>query len=139
MDGFRKLAWPDESHVRWRDQTLSITRHGPTNQTAKYDILWSALYSCPVVYMACYRDSEPVTLLDEFVAFMGQLNVSITPDIGITQAEHPETGLPVFFLHPCKTREMLDLLQEGLDGEMAELWMETYGRLVGLEYLRVES
>jgi hypothetical protein len=88
-----------------------------------------------VVYMSCYRDSEPVTLLADFVAFMAEFGVVITPDIAITQGEHPHTGLPVFFLHPCKTRETVDLVMQ--DEEMhkrseAEVWLESYGRIVGL-------
>ncbi|KAG5359287.1 Ubiquitin-like-conjugating enzyme ATG10 [Yarrowia sp. C11] len=138
MEGFEQLqdGWRDDCHVRWRDQNLQITRIGPAHQTAIYDIIWSQIYACPVVYMSCYRDSDPVTLLDDFVTFMAELNVSITPDIAITQGEHPHTGLPVFFLHPCKTRETVDILMQ--DEEMkgkseAEVWMESYGRVVGLE------
>ena len=77
-----------------------------------------------------------MTLLDEFVTFMkDQMDVLISPDIAITQGEHPVSGLPVFFLHPCKTRETMDMLmQEGGMGELseAEVWLERYGRIVGL-------
>lgn len=76
-----------------------------------------------------------MTLLDDFVTFMKGMNVEITPDIAITQGEHPVTGFPVFFLHPCKTRETVDLLMQdgGFEGKSeAEVWLEVYGRLVGL-------
>lgn len=110
---------------------LSVTRLGLGGKSVRYDIIWSDVYDCPVVYMACYTDSEPVTLLDEFFRFMKSLQVDITPDIGITQGEHPLTGLPVFFLHPCRTNEVVGVLQE-VKEDKAEIWMDVYGRMVGL-------
>lgn len=125
---------------RWLTQQntdyLEVTRHSDNPAaTVKYNVVWSDIYACPVVYIACYRHNQLVTLLDEFISVMEELQVVLTPDVGITQGEHPLFGYPVFFVHPCKTPETVSLLLQDEQigtNSYAQVWLDTYGRIVGL-------
>lgn len=63
--------------------------------------------------------------------------LSIPP---LSQAEHPATGLPAFYLHPCNTHAFINnelaLLgnkHKADDTFKLYLWLQTFGRTVGLE------
>lgn len=46
----------------------------------------------------------------------------------ISEREHPITGLPVLFIHPCRTKEFITpLIQDGFD--FMHIWMARYGPL----------
>lgn len=58
----------------------------------------------------------------------------------LSQAEHPATGLPAFYLHPCNTHDFikneLTFLKDQQNADQTfklYMWLQTFGRTVGLE------
>lgn len=63
----------------------------------------------------------------------------------ISQGEHPLTGMPTFYLHPCNTRsflQLIDSLQENKSWVPAEklyIWLQTFGSVVSLDLPSLDS
>jgi hypothetical protein len=76
-------------------------------------IVYSHTYRVPVLYFSVqYLDGSPC-LRDSLVAFIRQSHHQnrVVDSWNIISAEqHPVTGLPSFFLHPCATSDWMKLL-----------------------------
>lgn len=61
----------------------------------------------------------------------------LPPVPSISQGEHPVTGLPVFYLHPCNTQSFLQLIdtfqQTKTHAEQLYIWLQTFGSIVSLD------
>lgn len=75
-----------------------------------YEILHSPSYQVPVLYISFKSLPRPTPdevyelLVPE--AYRGQVRaVGVMGALSVT--EHPITGLPVYFVHPCRTREVM--------------------------------
>lgn len=55
----------------------------------------------------------------------------------LTQVEHPLFGHPCFYLHPCNTRNFLDMLANDSPTmpliQVVQLWIHSFGPIVGLD------
>lgn len=102
--------------------------------TAKYSIVpWVASPSIPVLYFNVYETigngGQVLTSLDKLIG-------NIVPEEHqeemrgvVSQTEHPVTGLPTFFIHPCHT----DDLRAQVGGDFSwKLWLQFFGQRVGL-------
>lgn len=106
-----------------------------------YDIVHSPSFQVPVLYLSfknlpsgrqpsideLYQMLVPATYRSSIQA-VGQLGA-------ITLSEHPITGIPVYFVHPCRTREAMEPALEGKTMKPAEytmLWLGTIGASAGL-------
>lgn len=102
-----------------------------------YEILHSTSYQVPVLYISfkslprptpeeVYKLLVPEAYRDQVraVGVMGALSVT----------EHPITGLPVYFVHPCRTQEVMAGHRggEGRPEEYLMVWMGAIGASVGL-------
>lgn len=103
---------------------------------------WAADSEIPVLYIHLYNDGRYVTELDDIYSqlvpddysdMLKQQQVGFQGSL--TQGEHPIFGYPVFYIHPCQTREFIDTLRgENCDGtHVLYLWLQTFGRMVGLD------
>ncbi|KAK9471881.1 uncharacterized protein V1510DRAFT_403701 [Dipodascopsis tothii] len=110
-----------------------------------YDIVRSPVYQTPALYFTVTVEhsdgrSEPITAVERAVALVGGRHAAAVAAVGVrgavSQGEHPATGLPAFFVHPCMTAEALaELATAGpirLDTYLAA-WLGIYGSAVGLE------
>jgi ubiquitin-like-conjugating enzyme ATG10 len=101
----------------------------PTTLTLTYDIIYSPTYRVPVLYIHKTPRAEP------FLA-------RVQRHAGLSLVDHPVTGTPVYFLHPCRTQDAVgDILDRsssrGTTGERAGLewlmvWLGVMGAAVGL-------
>lgn len=109
---------------RQTNDSIDIIQYEPN---VVYSVIpWAADPETPVLYFSVYNDDyTPVTALEAVVDIIGARE-----DVRkfISHCEHPVTGLPCFFLHPCNTKAMLDSL--GQDKYI--LWLAGVGRSVGL-------
>ncbi|KAM0721966.1 hypothetical protein Q7P37_002892 [Cladosporium fusiforme] len=120
-----------------------------------YDILHSPIYLVPVLYLTftslSTKKSLPLPSASEIYSLLVPSALK-TPmrNVGVmgalSMAEHPVTGMPAFFVHPCRTQEVLGELAgesegEGCSGvggdhraalEYLLLWFGVIGASVGL-------
>ncbi|EGX50380.1 hypothetical protein AOL_s00076g144 [Orbilia oligospora ATCC 24927] len=118
----------------------SLSSMSPTHKVI-YTITLSPIYSVPILHFTIAPlpplPPTPVSLADVYELLvpaprreeLGRLGVQG----GISQGEHPYTGRTVWFVHPCRTGEVLrefgeDLKVEGYLG----VWIGVFGGVVGL-------
>lgn len=91
----------------------------------------------PVLYFNVYEINETgqldlitdvVRIVELLVPEIYKSQVSSIPSI--SQGIHPVSGLPAFFIHPCKTEEWMKLMGER--DNIYDLWYQTFGQVVGL-------
>ncbi|KAI8091846.1 autophagocytosis associated protein [Thamnidium elegans] len=93
----------------------------------EYHIVYSTSYQVPVLYFrASYQDATPLSLQEIFQ----KITPSIYHDqVMITQTEHPLTGTPFWFIHPCDTQKLMGIVQfEYLD--YIKTWLSFAGPIV---------
>lgn len=115
-----------------------------------YDVVHSPSYSVPVLYLM-FADTRsgksiPLPSPDEVYNFLVPNGFKAPMlDVGVmgalSMAEHPLTGMPAYFVHPCRTQEVMAPLLEGREdpksnaGDPVEylmLWLGVIGASVGL-------
>jgi len=106
-----------------------------------YDIVLSPTYRVPVLYISISDPQHryPPTMATLYEQLVPPDCVSQTHDVGvmggITIADHPATNSPVFFVHPCRTAEVMEASVEKNTITAAEylmLWIGALGKCVGL-------
>ncbi|GIZ49619.1 hypothetical protein CKM354_001264800 [Cercospora kikuchii] len=98
-----------------------------------YDIIHSPSYQVPVLYLS----SEPLRSPEWLLECLYDPTAGIVGLRGtVSLTDHPETGRPVFFVHPCRTQEaMMDVLggREDVDAvEWLFIWFGIIGSAAGL-------
>ncbi|KAF2769813.1 hypothetical protein EJ03DRAFT_350864 [Teratosphaeria nubilosa] len=108
-----------------------------------YEIIYSASYQVPVLYLSATPPSGTgLTSLghiyDLLVPSQCRNQIESMGVMGaLSMSEHPITGLPVFFVHPCRTAEaMAEVVQMRGDSlspaEYLMMWLGLVGPSVGL-------
>lgn len=98
----------------------------------------------PVIYFTLYNRSldtgnfEVVTNVDKIIELLVPESYHDQVRGGISQGINPATGLPGFFLHPCRTEAWMETMgfsnsSNGIDNsEKYVMWLQTFGQVVGL-------
>ena len=119
------------------------------DRVVRYDVVYSPSYQVPVLYLtfveATTSKSIPLPSAAEiYEMLVPQGFKAPMRDIGVmgalSMAEHPITGMPAYFVHPCRTQEALaPLLGDMSDNigfepavEYLLLWFGVIGASVGL-------
>jgi Autophagocytosis associated protein, active-site domain len=99
------------------DQTYGPGEHGKNQNIWIYSIVYSPTWQAPVLYFTAesYRDGTPLSrnqILQELHHHHHPNNATTTisedgPWDFVSSEEHPMTGVPFFFLHPCQTLDCL--------------------------------
>lgn len=113
---------------------IGIEPESPGNWSAQYSIVpWSASRDVLVLYFNVTKDvngsQKLVTDIDEMRQLLVPSEHSQEMREAISQTEHPISGLPTFFIHPCHTSELKSSL--GPDFSWP-LWLQFFGSRVGL-------
>jgi ubiquitin-like-conjugating enzyme ATG10 len=119
------------------------------DRVVRYDVVYSPSYQVPVLYLtfaeATTGKSTPLPSANEVYSMMVPQDFK-TPmrDVGVmgalSMAEHPVTGMPAYFVHPCRTQDALaHLLEDHSQKARSEpeleyllLWFGVIGASVGL-------
>jgi ubiquitin-like-conjugating enzyme ATG10 len=120
------------------------------DRVVQYDVVYSPSYQVPVLYLTFANPSTnnksiPPPSADEIYSMLVPRGFK-TPmrDVGVmgalSMAEHPITGMPAYFVHPCRTQEALAPLlgdtsrKAGSEPavEYLLLWFGVIGASVGL-------
>jgi ubiquitin-like-conjugating enzyme ATG10 len=119
------------------------------DRVVRYDLVYSPFYQVPVLYLtfaeASTGKSIPLPSADDiYDTLVSQDFKTPMRDVGVmgalSMAEHPITGMPAYFVHPCRTQEALaPLLDNDSDKTGSEpavqyllLWFGVIGASVGL-------
>ncbi|CAK1368051.1 unnamed protein product [Cercospora beticola] len=111
----------------------------PADQTSQsstrltYDIIYSPSYQVPVLYLS----PEPLRSSEWLLECLYEPTAGVVGLRGtVSLTDHPETGRPVFFVHPCRTQEaMMDVLGAREDVDAVGwllIWFGIIGSAVGL-------
>jgi ubiquitin-like-conjugating enzyme ATG10 len=127
------------------DDEEVLVKSTPPPPTIRYDILLSPTYSVPVLYISM-RDTQhryPPSMETLYQHIVPPQFKAQTEGVGvmggITITDHPATGRPVFFIHPCRTAEVMEAsIERGKERQMTGeeylmVWMGALGRSVGLD------
>ncbi|KAI7156946.1 hypothetical protein KC349_g5939 [Hortaea werneckii] len=107
-----------------------------------YDIVYSPTYQVPVLYLSfpstnCSPLPPPYEVYDLLVPhpYKAQLQ-AVGPMSALSMTgEHPVTGGPAYFVHPCLTQDSMRAVMAGRKVSAAEylaLWVGVVGATVGL-------
>lgn len=85
-----------------------------------FSIVYSHVWSVPVLYMMVQRlDGTPLPR-SQILPLLEPSSSSSSKEEFLSCDEHPMTGIPSFFLHPCRTAEKLSVLE--CRSETTRLW-----------------
>ncbi|KAF1982362.1 hypothetical protein K402DRAFT_340566 [Aulographum hederae CBS 113979] len=108
--------------------------------TIEYDILLSPTYQVPVLcFTARKPDNRPFSTEEIYSFVVPQSFKAQARDVGVMGAisvtDHPISGMPVHFVHPCLTSEALSKCASGSPVQIKDclfLWLGIVGGCVGL-------
>ncbi|KZM21125.1 uncharacterized protein EKO05_0008102 [Ascochyta rabiei] len=131
----------EERELAEDDDEVAQTRTSPA-AAVHYDVVLSASYRVPVLYFTvvdAHQHRYPLTA--------ETLHACVMPPAcraqaehggvlgGVTVTDHPATNQPAFFVHPCRTAQVIEASASGRDltayGYLV-LWMGALGQCVGL-------
>ena len=130
-----------------RDETAdqdeeALVKYAPRGirYTVVYDIVYSPTYMVPVLYVIIKQPlDQPRMSLEEIydtlipAAQRDQLR-SVGPMGSLSMTNHPVTGMPAYFIHPCKTQEAMAAVAADrvlVPLEYLTLWLGLVGPSVG--------
>ena len=120
-----------EDVVSLPDSDPSPTSTSPQQLiTFEYHVTYSSSYNVPVLYFNAWHVTGRLLTLEE----VWSLVPPTTPQDRysyITQVDHPLLARPFFKLHPCRTEQLMGLL-EGQSRRYLISWLSALGRDVGL-------
>ncbi|KAG9833815.1 hypothetical protein KCU68_g11951, partial [Aureobasidium melanogenum] len=103
--------------------------------TVHYDILLSPSYRVPVVYMTASPPLPVSLFFDLVVPHHFRDAMRETGVMGaLSMTDHPLTGMPAYFVHPCRTADTMCATKSG-DIHVQDymlLWLGIVGASVGL-------
>ncbi|KAK3197034.1 hypothetical protein GRF29_1536g335859 [Pseudopithomyces chartarum] len=130
-----------ETPIQEDDDEAMITSHSPS-PLIHYDILLSPTYRVPTLYIhisdPLHRFPPTMSTLYTHVIHPACIDQTKTAGVmgGITIADHPVENRPVFFVHPCRTAEVMEAISGGrkmLPFDYLLMWIGAMGKSVGLE------
>lgn len=126
------------------DEALQpITKRTKQTQVI-YDIIHSPFYQVPVLYIM-FKDlpgpsrglPPPEQVYEMLVPTSQQEQMEAVGPMGaLSMTDHPVASTPVYFVHPCRTAEAMQMVLAGQKAEPEEYllkWIGVIGQSVGLE------
>jgi ubiquitin-like-conjugating enzyme ATG10 len=97
-------------------------------ETKLIHVVYSPSYNVPVLYLNSYTAGMTSTLRlmsvdGELIEWLGEPGV-------LSQQDHPIVGIPFYFIHPCRTQELLREISG--DCNYIAGWLSLVGPQVGL-------
>lgn len=97
----------------------------PNNQLRayEYNVIYSDSYEVPVMYFsASNQDGSPVEVELE----------NISAEQYINQVEHPLLFRPFYMVHPCRTKDFMEVHSKSNSENYLICWLSTVGSYIGL-------
>ena len=151
-DGIHESEDEVEAEIEDEDPEALIVPAARTpeiDRVVRYDVVYSPSYQVPVLYLtfatASTNKSIPLPVANEiYEMLVPQGFKAPMRDVGVmgalSMADHPITGMPAYFVHPCRTQEALAPLMEEPSHKVGSepaveyllLWFGVIGASVGL-------
>ncbi|KAF1971399.1 hypothetical protein BU23DRAFT_470806 [Bimuria novae-zelandiae CBS 107.79] len=122
----------------------ALSPSSPATPLIHYDIILSPTYRVPTLYVhiadPLHRFPPTMSTLYTHVLDPAYINQTKGSGVlgGITTADHPVEARPVFFVHPCRTAEVMLACAGGKEKDMEAwdylvMWIGAMGKAVGLD------
>ena len=95
--------------------------------TFEYHVVYSSSYTVPVLYFNAWHSTGKLLTVEEIWKLAPPCSDKYSY---ITQIDHPILARPFYELHPCRTEQLMGLI-EGGDTYLVS-WLSSVGRDVGL-------
>lgn len=122
------------------DDEALVRTSAPTALVA-YDIVHSPTYQVPVLYVR-FKPPSRVLTTDEVYSLLTpesrRLQLRAVGTMGaLSMTDHPITGQPAYFMHPCRTQEAMGAVTADRSGSLRPeeyllMWLGLVGPSVGL-------
>ena len=110
----------------------------------EYHAVYSHTYQVPVLYLTASHSNGQRLTLEEVWSLVPRAHhtrLDAAKWSTLTEGEHPVTGTPFYFVHPCQTGQVMATIVGHEGGEPGEepcvdyftSWLSMFGSLVGLE------
>lgn len=105
-----------------------------------YCVSYSISYEVPEFYFSIHKQNGSPVLFDEFWPYMSTKFRDITDksnfDVGsiVSEFEHPLLFRPFYKLHPCRTKDLMELHNHHLGDKYLICWMSTISSLMSLDF-----
>ncbi|VDL23633.1 unnamed protein product [Hymenolepis diminuta] len=95
----------------------------------EYRITYNDAYSVPILmFRGSLKDGEPVPISYFWDCFSNRSSNDADPFSVISQMEHRQTGVPYFFVHPCKTKDLMSDVNPTSPKNYLSLWLSLMAR-----------
>lgn len=134
-------SFEEEAEVEDEDDGEALTHLSAAKVSGMricYDIVHSPSYQVPVLYLSFPSRSlpPPDEVYERLVPAAQRQQVKAIGIMGaLSMAEHPVTGLPAYFVHPCHTQEAMATVTGGktvAPDRYLLLWLGIIGSSVSL-------
>lgn len=121
--------YQETTSINRLDKIGSSSNRSYMKSTPEYPLLqwvyevrmWDADPDVPVLFFTVYIEDESVSR----VAGLKDLLGIVTADVSV--CEHPKSGLPIMYIHPCNTKKWMTETQASI-----WLWLVHFGRSANL-------
>lgn len=129
-DGWNIEQINDTVYLHKKDRKLQSCYLEDSKQTLtwEYHILYSLSFSVPVMYFNVSSDSGKKLSVEELKTL---LEFSTQEDNQISQTEHPLLRRPFYFLHPCRTTNLIETISNS--NNILISWLSVVAPIVKLE------
>ncbi|RMZ80735.1 hypothetical protein DV738_g2607, partial [Chaetothyriales sp. CBS 135597] len=140
QDG-RRLDGTDWLSVTWTGEEVRIKQRrkeqwsDEEEQIINFSIAYSSTYSVPVLWFWSLRLSTAAHVHAIVAEHLDQAVRSVGVMGAISQAYHPVTDMPAFFIHPCNTHSAMRAVDDGerlSQEDYLLIWLGLTGSSIGL-------
>ncbi|KAK1071160.1 hypothetical protein LTR74_003541 [Friedmanniomyces endolithicus] len=127
-----KAVVPEDDDEEALERSPSVAR---PELVVLYDIVYSPSYRVPVLYLT-HRSDPSADMHELLTPALYKPQLQRTGPLGaLSMTDHPVTGIPAYFVHPCRTAEGMAAVG-GMTAqapvEYLSLWLGLVGPGVGL-------
>lgn len=105
-----------------------------------YCVTYSISYEVPEFYFSVHRQDGSLVPFEHFWPCMCR-NLSLSAslvdsDVGsiVSEFEHPLLFRPFYKLHPCRTKDLMEVHSDRLGDKYLISWLSTISSLIGFEF-----
>lgn len=114
-----------KTHIEINDHTKDI-------QTYEYSVVYSESYEVPVMYFCSSNQGGEPLKLENIILFSPKIQKQETRQT-ISQVEHPLLFRPFYLVHPCKTRNFMEIHKTSSPNNYLLTWLSVLGTLLDLK------
>lgn len=109
-DNFQLLRFSESDeeivYLEKKDQRMFTKSDGCDIYTCVYNVIFSDSFTCPVLYLNVHKSNGRLLTYEEIYEFF-HLHNDKSDNLVLTQQDHPYTNKPFYYLHPCKTNDLM--------------------------------